>query len=313
MKENQPRWRAPHQPVLYQQVIDILQPHTSCRYVDGTVGAGGHAAGILEASKPHGQLLALDLDEMALKIAQDHLNIYNPRVFFRHGSYAVLTAHISSIGWDCVNGIILDLGVSSMQLDTAERGFSFSKAAPLDMRFDINQNKSAADLVNHLSEGELEKIIRLYGEDPSARRIAAAITTHRPIFTTTELATVIEKSTKHHRGPIHPATRTFQALRIAVNRELDELDKGLKEAIKCLCSGGRLVVISFHSLEDRQVKQYFQQENRGCLCPPKQPICTCKHQASVKMLTKKIIKPTLEETESNPRARSAKMRAVEKI
>ncbi len=313
MNNDLPDTRAPHQPVLYQQIIDILQPHASGKYVDGTLGAGGHTAGILEASKPDGLVLGIDLDQSALTITRNRLANYGSRFHCQHGTFADLSVHLGAIGWGCVNGIILDLGLSSMQLDTPARGFSFSKEAPLDMRFDTRQETSAADLVNNLDESELEKILRDFGEEPFSRRIAAAIVQNRPITSTTQLASVIQKTVGARRKGIHPATRTFQALRIEVNRELETLEKGLKEALDNLCSGGRLAVISFHSLEDRRVKHYFQQESKGCLCPPGQPVCTCNHQASLRILTRKVIKPSKEEIERNPRARSAKLRAVEKM
>jgi 16S rRNA (cytosine1402-N4)-methyltransferase len=313
MNTNLPDTRTPHQPVLYQQVINILQPHSSGRYVDGTLGAGGHTAGILEASKPDGMVLGIDLDESALNVARERLAEFESRFLCRHGTYEDLSTHLGAIGWRCVDGIILDLGLSSMQLDTPERGFSFSKEAHLDMRFDASQETSAADLVNHLEAAELEKILRDYGEEPFSRRIAAAIVRQRPISSTTHLASVVVKAAGTRRKGIHPATRTFQALRIAVNRELEALEEGLREAKKNLCPGGRLAVISFQSLEDRRVKQFFQHESRGCLCPPGQPVCTCDHQASLRILTKKVIKPSKEEIERNPRARSAKLRVVEKM
>jgi len=281
--------------------------------VDCTLGAGGHSAGILEASKPDGVVLGIDLDKSALEITRKQLADFGRRLYCRHGTYADLSNHLGAIEWGCVDGIILDLGLSSMQLDTPERGFSFNKEAPLDMRFDTSQETSAADLVNHLEEAELEKILRDFGEEPFSRRIARAIVRQRPIHSTTHLASVVVKAAGTRRKGIHPATRTFQALRIAVNREMEALEKGLREAVKNLCPGGRLAVISFHSLEDRRVKQYFQKESRGCLCPPGQPVCTCNHQAVLRILTKKVIKPSMEEIERNPRARSAKLRAAEKM
>jgi len=313
MNEHPSVTHAHHQPVLYQQIIDILQPHASGRYVDGTLGAGGHAFGILEASNPDGLVLGIDLDETALRIASEQLKVFSNRIILRHGSYAELSRYIRAIGWDCADGIILDLGVSSMQLDTPARGFSFLKEAPLDMRFDSQQKICAADLVNDLDEAELEKIIRDYGEEPLSQRIAEAIAKHRPIYSTTQLSHVIQMATKGSRKGIHPATRTFQALRIAVNDELNTLKKGLSEAMQILCPGGRLAVISFHSLEDRLVKQFFQQESKDCICPPESPVCTCSHQASLRILTKKVIKPLKEEIGRNPRARSARLRAVEKM
>lgn len=308
-----PEKRLSHQPVLYHNIINILQPKNSGRYVDGTVGAGGHSAGILEASRPGGMLIGLDIDKQALAIAEEKLSIYGDRVIIRKGSYADLSTHIKSEGWECTDGILMDLGVSSMQLDTAERGFSFNKEARLDMRFDQQGETDAWNLINELSEAELAKIIWIYGEEPRSRQIAKALVKNRPLISTQDLASLIETIYGKKRGGIHPATRTFQALRIAVNKELDVLEKGLVESLKALCSGGRLAVISFHSLEDRIVKQFFQQESRDCICPPEQPVCICGHIASLKILTKRPIRPSEEEAEKNPRARSAKLRAAEKI
>jgi len=305
--------RAHHLPVLYQQVIDILKPQSSGKYVDGTLGAGGHAIGVLEQSQPNGLLLALDLDEQAICIAKERLSPYSHRVIYKKGSYANLADYLKEIGWDCVDGILLDLGVSSIQLDTPERGFSFQKSSQLDMRFDLEQKTTADEIVNTLSEKELHTIIHKYGEEPFARKIAAAIIANRPIRTTEKLAAVIAKAVGHRQSDIHPATRTFQAIRITVNQELDNLQKGLREATNALCPGGRLAVISFHSLEDRIVKQFMRIESQDCICPVKQPICTCGHRASIKLINKKVIKPSLEEVKQNPRARSAKLRAAEKI
>lgn len=305
--------RAHHLPVLYQQIIEILQPQTSGRYVDATVGAGGHAIGILENSQPNGQLLAIDRDDQALAIARARLSEFSQRVSIRKGSYAQLSTHLRELGWDCVDGVLMDLGVSSIQLDSPERGFSFQKQGQLDMRFDTQQTETAEILVNSLSEKELNHIIQTYGEEPQSRRITSAIVKNRPISTTTQLADIIKKSVSHTDHDKHPATRTFQAIRIFVNQELEAVEKGLYEAVKALCSGGRIAVISFHSLEDRLVKQFFKQESRDCICPPKQPICTCGHHATLKIINKKVIKPSLEEVKINPRARSARLRAAEKI
>ena len=305
--------RPPHLSVLYQESINLLQPKNHGRYVDGTLGAGGHAAGILDSSQPDGELLGLDIDDLALKIAEDRLAGYGSRVIIKKDSYANLAGQLRMINWACADGILLDLGLSSMQLDTPDRGFSFMKDAPLDMRFNIAQKRTAAEIINTWSEKDLIKILWDFGEEPKSRQIAASIVGQRPISTTRQLAALILKAYKGKRGKVHPATQTFQALRIAVNEELDTLEKGLEEALKALCRGGRLAVISFHSLEDRKVKQYFQRESRDCICPPEQPVCVCGHKASVSLITKKAIIPSQEEVVKNPRARSAKLRVVEKI
>jgi 16S rRNA (cytosine1402-N4)-methyltransferase len=303
----------PHSPVLYQLSIDILQPKSGGRFIDGTLGAGGHARGILEASQPDGMLLGLDIDDQALDISRNYLASYKEQAIIRKGSYAEMDVHLQEIGWACANGIILDLGLSSIQLDTIERGFSFYKEAPLDMRFDRAVGLSAEGLLNSVDEQELADIIWKFGEEPRSRQIAREIVKRRPLKTTRELADIVVAVYRGKRSKVHPATKTFQAIRMAVNHELQTMEKGLQKSIKVLCSSGRLVVISFHSLEDRMVKQYFQQESRDCICPPDQPVCTCGHKASIRILTKKPLSPTREEIERNPRSRSAKLRAVEKI
>jgi len=304
---------TPHQPVLYQPILDYLEPVSPRRYVDGTLGAGGHALGILNACAPLGCLLGLDVDERAIQIARQRTALCGQRVIIRHDSYSNLAAHLKALGWECVHGILLDLGVSSMQLDTPERGFSFMKEAPLDMRFDAAQDITASRLLDTLDQKRLAEILREYGEEPRANAIAAAILRSRPIRTTTQLAALVSAVYKGQRGKTHPATRTFQALRVATNRELERLQQGLEQGVRALCPGGRLAVISFHSLEDRMVKQFFRRESRDCLCPPEQVICTCGHQASIKVITKGAITPSKEEIALNPRSRSAKLRVAEKL
>lgn len=301
----------PHTPVLYQEVLALLAPRDGGRYVDGTVGAGGHAYGILEAASPRGELLGLDRDPQALALARTRLAPFGTRARLVHASFAQLRAVLQEQGWEQVDGILLDLGLSSMQLDTPERGFSFQHDAPLDMRFDPAQTLTAAQLVNSLSEAELAELIYRYGEEPAARRIARAIIQARPLRTTRELAMLIERLLPR-RGAIHPATRTFQALRIAVNGELQALEAVLPQAVESLAPGARLVVIAFHSLEDRLVKTFFQRESRDCICPPRQPLCTCDHHATVRLVTSKPITPRADEIARNPRARSARLRCVEK-
>ncbi len=303
----------PHLPVLYQRVIRYLQPHSGGRYVDGTVGAGGHARGILEASAPDGLLLGLDVDPQALELAQAYLAPFGKRVILREASYTALEEEIRALGWEGVDGILLDLGLSSMQLDRPERGFSFREDAPLDMRFSPRSPQTAADLVNTLPEADLADIIYRYGEERRSRQVARAIVAARPIHTTRQLAEVVARVTGSGRPGIHPATRTFQALRIAVNRELENVESVLPQAIAALLPGGRLAVISFHSLEDRIVKHYFRRESRDCICPPRQPVCTCGHTAQVRVLTRKPVMASAEEREQNPRARSARLRVVEKL
>lgn len=302
-----------HIPVLYQEIIHALQPRRGCFYVDGTVGAGGHAEGILIASQPDGQLLGLDVDPQALSLAKDRLEVFGERAILIHASYVTLSEQLHRLGRDSVDGIVLDLGVSSIQLDTAQRGFSFQYDAPLDMRFDPGQPVSAADLVNSLPEDALAELIYRYGEEHQARRVARAIVQARPLYTTQQLSRVVAKVTSGGRTGIHPATRTFQALRIAVNNELEALENGLPQAVNVLATGGRLAVIAFHSLEDRIVKGYFRRESRDCICPPRQPVCTCGHKAVLREITRHPLRPSQAEVDTNQRSRSARLRVAEKL
>jgi len=302
-----------HRPVLYHEIIHALRPQRGGRFVDCTVGAGGHAQGILRESSPDGLLLGLDVDPAALDLAAERLAEFGQRAYLVRGSYSSLRDQITALGWKDVDGIVMDLGVSSMQLDTPERGFSFQTDAPLDMRFDPDSSPSAADLVNRLPEAELAEIIYKLSDEKRARQVARAIVINRPLTTTGQLATIIANTTRGGRPGFHPATRTFQALRIAVNRELETLERALPAAVAALAPGGRLAVIAFHSIEDRIVKHYFRQESQDCLCPPRQPVCTCGHKATIRVLTQKPIRPQPEEVDQNPRARSARLRIAEKL
>jgi 16S rRNA (cytosine1402-N4)-methyltransferase len=309
--------RLPHQPVLYQEIIHFLQPRQGGYYVDATLGAGGHAWGILEASSPDGRLLGLDVDPQALELARERLAPYSARVKVIQASFTTLRSQIRLQDWPPVNGILLDLGVSSMQFDSPERGFTFQEEAPLDMRFDPQNPVRAEDLVNGLSEDDLADLIYRYGEERHSRQVARAIVKARPLKTTTALAEVIVRVVGFERrrsgSSLHPATRTFQALRIAVNQELDALQDVLPQAVESLASGGRLAVIAFHSLEDRIVKRYLRTESQDCLCPPHQPVCTCGHRAVIKEVTRHPVRPSQAEIEKNPRSRSARLRVAEKI
>ena len=304
---------SPHQPVLYKEIIHALQPRRGGRYVDGTLGAGGHARGILEASVPDGQLLGLDVDPQALALARKILAPYEQRIHLVQASYVSLSAQLAKLGWDKVDGIVLDLGASSMQFDTLERGFSFAQDAPLDMRFGPSMLKTAADLVNELPERELADLIYQYGEERDSRKIARAIVRARPLHMTRELVAIIEAVSPRRGDRIHPATRTFQALRIAVNEELASIEKVLPQAVTSLKSGGRLAVISFHSLEDRIVKDFFREQSRDLINPPYEQIYPEERKATLKEVNRKPITPSDEEVKSNPRARSAKLRIVEKL
>ncbi len=304
--------RNPHLSVLYHEIIHALSPVSPGLYVDGTVGAGGHARGILEACSPQGRLLGLDLDPQALALASQRLSVFGERAVLMQESYITILECLQRLGWPSVQGVVIDLGVSSMQIDTPERGFSFLTDGPLDMRFGPAQKRTAADLINTLPEAELARIFWEYGEEPLARRMARAILAARPLSTTLQLAAVLEQAAGGRRGRIHPATRAFQALRIAVNEELSAVEQVLPRAVQALAPGGRLAIISFHSLEDRLVKQYFRRESRDCICPPDQPVCTCNHTAVIRELTRHPITAAEEEIAVNPRSRSAKLRVAEK-
>ncbi len=307
-----------HIPVMPTEVLSALRPHPGGRYIDGTAGGGGHTALLLEESAPNGQVLAIDADPQALeRIAARLSNLRaTGRLTLAHGNFASLQSLAASAGFTQVNGILFDLGLSSDQLADRERGFSFAGDAPLDMRFDPAQPTSAADLLNTLSESELADLLWRYGEERRSRQIARHIVQARarqPITRTEQLAQLAAAGVPGHPGGIHPATRTFQALRIAVNGELDSLEAVLPQAVELLAPGGRIAIISFHSLEDRIVKHFFQHEARGCICPPHTPVCVCGHQARLKIITSHPLVASSEEQAENPRARSAKLRVAERL
>jgi 16S rRNA (cytosine1402-N4)-methyltransferase len=276
--------------------------------LDCTAGYGGHADLVTSKIGPDGRVILVDRDVRAVQALDGR---FGERAEIIHASYLEAANRLREDG-TLVDMILLDLGVSSPQIDNPERGFSFRVDAPLDMRMDQSQSLTAADVVNHMNGRELERIIREYGEEPKARAVARAIVDARPISTTAKLAAVVRKAALFDKD-IDAATRTFQAIRIEVNAELEQLDEALPVRAKLLVPGGRMAVISFHSLEDRIVKQFFDQESRDCICPPKQPICTCGHVATLRKLTPKPITADSNETAINPRARSAKLRAAEKI
>lgn len=301
------------------EVIRFLEPTVGGTYLDGTLGGGGHAALIAEQCIPgNGILIGIDQDLEALEAAGQRLEKYGAGVRLLHGNFSELEHHLSGLGIEQLDGFILDLGVSSHQLDSPERGFSFQQDAPLDMRMDGSLGNTAADLVNSLPEAELERIIKEYGEERWARRIAAFIVKARqeaPIERTLHLVDIIKGAVPKAKWEerIHPATRTFQALRIAVNQELESLERGLRSAINHLKPGGRGVVIAFHSLEDRIVKHIFREYASGCTCPRHLPVCVCGNQPRVRILTGRPVMATDEEIARNPRSRSAKLRAAEKL
>ena len=302
-----------HVPVLLDEILAGLQPQLGGYFVDCTVGLGGHAAAILEKISPSGRLLGIDADPEAIKLSQDKLGDYGEAVTLVNDNFINLEAICKRYHFHPVDGILFDLGVSSLQLDTAERGFSFQLDAPLNMRFDPGQGLTASDIVNSFSEQELAKLIEKYGEERHSRRIARYIVQNRPIVTTVELARLVEQASGGKRTRIHPATRTFMALRIAVNSELQNLELTLKQTVNLLRPGGRLTVISYHSLEDRIVKQFMRYAASSCLCPPGTVICRCGHVPTLKLISRKVIKPTSLEIESNPRSRSAKLRIAERL
>lgn len=300
------------------EVLRFLSPRPGGLYLDGTLGGGGHTGLILEASGPDGRVIAFDRDQEAIAATTAKLAPYGDRLRVIRGDFADMTRELAAAGVAAVDGFILDLGVSSHQLDTPDRGFSFQQDAPLDMRMDRDASPSAADLVNGWDEGDLERIIREYGEERFARRIAAAIVRRRqeaPVATTLQLADIIRGAIprRFQEERIHPATRTFQAIRIAVNDELASVERGVRSAIQLLRPGGRGVVISFHSLEDRIVKTLFREAAVSCTCPKGLPRCICSVQPQVKVLTGKPVLAGDDEVGRNPRARSAKLRAVEKL
>ncbi|HEX6797197.1 MAG TPA: 16S rRNA (cytosine(1402)-N(4))-methyltransferase RsmH [Ktedonobacterales bacterium] len=307
-----------HQPVLAAEVLAALGPHSGGRYVDGTLGGAGHTALLLEASAPDGRVLAIDADEAALARAEARLPevVASGRLLLRHANFAQMDARAEEADITPVDGILLDLGLSSDQLASRERGFSFATPAPLDMRFDTSRGQTAADLLNALDEAELADLLWRYGEERRSRAIARRVVEQRaraPIARTDELARLVASVVHGRPGGIHPATRTFQALRIAVNDELGSLEAALPRAVELLRPGGRLAVISFHSLEDRIVKQFFQAEARGCICPPELPACVCGRSPRLRIVTRHPLTAGLAELAANPRARSAKLRVAERI
>jgi 16S rRNA (cytosine1402-N4)-methyltransferase len=296
-----------HQPVLLEQVCRVLDPKIGETYLDGTAGYGGHTAAIIDRIGTDGQVILVDRDAHATRALHER---FGDQAEIIHSDIQAAAERLLEEG-RLVDMILLDLGVSSPQIDNSERGFSFKNEAPLDMRMDQSQPYTAGEVVNRLSEAKLANVIHMYGEEPKAKAVARAIVGARPFTTTTQLARVVRKYAL--AGDIDAATRTFQAIRIEVNGELSQLSETLPLLTKLLSFGGRLAIISFHSLEDRIVKQFFDQESRDCICPPKQPVCTCNHVASLQKITTKPIVGDSAEIAINPRARSAKLRAAEKI
>ena len=314
-----PTQASGHIPVMLEQVLAFLQPCLGGDILDGTLGGGGHAAALLEAGRGKGRLLGLDRDPSALLVAQQQLAPFVGQHVLLQANFSQAAAVLRELGWAGVDGLLLDLGFSSLQVEDGERGFSFLRPGPLDMRMDQSDGQSAADIVNASSEEELHRMLREYGEERAARAIARAILRERargPITTTTSLVKIIERSvrrpTRHQRPRLHVATRTFQALRIAVNQELRHLALFLQEGYTLLRPGGRMVVLSYHSLEDRLVKTAFRRWASACICPPQLQVCACDWEPQVRVLTPKPLTPTSQEVMENTRARSACLRAVER-
>ena len=307
-----------HVPIMVEEVLSFLQPKSGQTFIDCTVGGGGHAMEIIRRILPDGKLIGIDQDDAALDASRDVLKQYAGNVILEKGNFEDLEAIAGRLGIQSVDGVLFDLGVSSHQLEAAERGFSFRQDAPLDMRMDPSQPVTARELVNTLSERRLAEIIRDFGEERWAKRVAEFIVDRRargPIETTRELADIVRAAIPAgaRAEHIHPATRTFQALRIAVNRELEVLQAGLDQGIRLLAKGGRVVVLSYHSLEDRIVKETFGKYAGKCVCPHGLPVCACGAERVVKILTRRPVVPSEDEIRSNPRARSAKLRAAERF
>lgn len=304
-----------HRPVLLREVMELFSPRRGGIYVDGTVGAGGHAEAFLQASEPDGIVVGVDRDREILDLARRRLSVFGDRIRFVHGDFRELPEILCRLGLGRVEGILLDLGVSSWQILNPDRGFSFSRTGPLDMRMDRTQKKTAADLLQELNEKELSRVLRTYGEERWARPIARAITRNRPVRTTLELARIVAAAIppRFQSTRRHPATKTFQALRIFLNGELDGLEEAVRKGADQLVPGGVLAVISFHSLEDRLVKKVLRELARGCICPPRIPRCVCGRVPVMEVLTPKPVTPSLREVQENPRSRSAKLRCGRRL
>lgn len=311
--------KAEHTPVLVEEVMSMLRPAAGSLQIDATVGGGGHTERILEASDPDGRLLGLDADGAAIARVRERLARFADRLVLRTANFRELGTVARDAGFRAVDGCLFDLGLSSFQLADTERGFGFRAGGALDMRFDTGRGVPAAELLATLDADELTALFRRYGEEPFAGRIARAIVAARsttPVTSAEELAALAERSvpgTPRGRRRVHPATRVFQALRIAVNDELGALEAGLAAAVDVLRPGGRLVVLSYHSLEDRIVKRFIASERRGCTCPPEQPVCICGHEPRLRLVTRPSLTPSPAEIAANPRARSARMRAAERL
>ncbi len=299
-----------------EEVLDALDVQLGGRYIDATAGEGGHTREILERSSPGGQVLAIDADPEAVTVASARLSRFGDSMLLVNENFVEMRALAIRQDFLPVHGVLFDLGLSSLQLDRESRGFSFRRPDPLDMRFSMSGGPTASDIVNGYSERDLADLIYRFGEERSSRRIASAIVANRPVRTSMELADIVARSKRRTRRGIHPATKTFQALRIAVNDELRSLEMALEQAVSLIGYSGRLVVISYHSLEDRIVKNFMRRESASCICPPDErvtPLCTCEHSPTLSLVIDGVVTPGSSEVQMNPRSRSAKMRVATRI
>ena len=302
-----------HIPVMVPEILKYLEVSSGGRYIDCTLGEGGHTKSLLEASNPGGEVLGIDADHEAIEVSKNRLEEYGERFIYDNSNFKNIKKIAMKSKFVPCHGILFDLGVSSLQLDKESRGFSFRRKAPLDMRFSINQTLTAKDVLNTFSESEISDILYQYGEERQSRKIAKLIIENRPLSNADELSDLIKKNIRQTNYKINPSTKTFQALRIYINEELNSLSQALEQSLEILGVGGRMAVISYHSLEDRIVKNFFKKESKYCICPPNIPKCDCGHFPKLKIITKKPVSPSQSEIEANKRSRSAKLRVVERI
>ncbi|MEC7919389.1 MAG: 16S rRNA (cytosine(1402)-N(4))-methyltransferase RsmH [Chloroflexota bacterium] len=302
-----------HIPVMVPEILKYLEVSSGGRYIDCTLGEGGHTKSLLEASNPGGEVLGIDADHEAIEVSKNRLEEYGERFIYENSNFKNIKKIAMKSKFVPCHGILFDLGVSSLQLDKESRGFSFRRKAPLDMRFSINQTLTAQDVLNTFSESEISDILYQYGEERQSRKIAKLIIENRPLSNADELSDLIKKNIRQTNYKINPSTKTFQALRIYINEELNSLSQALEQSLEILGVGGRMAVISYHSLEDRIVKNFFKKESKYCICPPNIPKCDCGHFPKLKIITKKPVSPSQSEIEANKRSRSAKLRVVERI
>ena len=295
------------------EILKYLEVSSGGRYIDCTLGEGGHTKSLLEASNPGGEVLGIDADHEAIEVSKNRLEEYGERFIYDNSNFKNIKKIAMKSKFVPCHGILFDLGVSSLQLDKESRGFSFRRKAPLDMRFSINQTLTAQDVLNTFSESEISDILYQYGEERQSRKIAKLIIQNRPLSNADQLSDLIKKNIRQTNYKINPSTKTFQALRIYINEELNSLSQALEQSLEILGVGGRMAVISYHSLEDRIVKNFFKKESKYCICPPNIPECDCEHFPKLKIVTKKPVSPSQSEIDANKRSRSAKLRVVERI